>query len=315
MNRPAELARRDPPVGLGAGRLSDEAERRLARPKTAPLRPPPRHDTEAVARWRESIHELWLAGDPTAEECGHAEATIGGVRCLVAEGPGDHAPTIVYFHGGGFALGSPEVALAITDRLRAWANIVSVDYRLAPEHPFPAAFTDATEVLEALGMCRDDPRKTAPRLVLAGDSAGAGLATAACLQNPANVAALVLFSPQLDLTTTTHRRIDDPSSDVDQRTAEWLRIAYCDGRAPNDPQISPLHGKLAGLPPTLVQVGAIDSSLRQAIRFSRLAAVADASVTLDVWDGLWHTWHYHRELPEADRALEEAGRFAKRYGR
>lgn len=316
MNRSAVLGRRDPPVGLGAGRLSDEAERRLARPKTAPLRPPPRHDSEAVARWRATVHQSWLAGDPTAEECDHTETSIGGVRCLVADGPSDHAPTVVYFHGGGFALGSPEVALPITDRLRAWANVVSVDYRLAPEHPFPAALTDATTVLEALGELGDvDRPKTAPALVLAGDSAGAGLATAACLRSPADVAALVLLSPQLDLTATTHPRIADPSSDVDHRTAEWLRVAYCDGRAPNDPQISPLQGDLGGLPPTLLQVGAIDSSLRQAIRFARLAAVADADLTLDVWDGLWHTWHYHRELPEADRALEEAGRFAQRFSR
>lgn len=269
-----------------------------------------------MARWRASVHEGWLEGDPAAEECGHIETTIGGVRCLFAEGPSDQAPTVVYLHGGGFALGSPEVALPITDRLRAWANIVSIDYRLAPEHPFPAALTDATAVVEALGeRDRVDPPGPASPLVLAGDSAGAGLAAATCLNNPTNVAALVLLSPQLDLTPTTHRHTADPSSDVDHRTAEWLRVAYCDGRAPNDPQISPLRGDLRGLPPTLLQVGAIDSSLRQAIRFSRIAAVADADLTLDVWDGLWHTWHYHRELPEADRALEEVGRFAQRFGR
>ena len=185
---------------------------------------------------------------------------------------------------------------------------MSVDYRLAPEHPFPAARSDAATVVAALAARERRP------LVLVGDSAGSALAVTVSLAGLADIAALVLLSPHVDLMPPTKRsnRID-PSSDVDEVTATWLRRAYCHASSPADPLISPLRADLAELPPTLIQVGAIDSSLRQAIRFARLARLAGADVYLDIWDGMWHTWHYHRELPEADRAIEEAGRFIEQF--
>ena len=295
--------------------MSAEARARLERPAASPLRPPPPEDVAAIAQWRAIVHEAWLAGDPSAEACGHRELTLGGVRCLVTGTVGggestasDDRPIVIYHHGGGFALGSPEVALPITERLARYGSVVSLDYRLAPEHPYPDAFDDARRVLEAVSAA-------APGVpvVLAGDSAGANLAVSVALECPetATVAALVLFSPHLEQRPQRggSDRSSDPRSDVDDATARWLRDAYCGGLDPDDPRLSPLRAELAGLPPTLIQVGTVDSTLGSAVRFARSARVSGVDVTLDVWDGLWHAWHYHRNLPEADRALAEAGRF------
>ncbi len=219
---------------------------------------------------------------------------------------------VIYHHGGGFALGSPEVALPITERLAGFASLVSIDYRLAPEHAYPAAFDDALAVLEEVrAMAVDRP------LVLAGDSAGANLALSVALScvgdDGPGIAGLVLLSPHLDQgphdSPPSADRVDDPRSDVDDIAAQWLRSAYCGTVDPADPRVSPLRAEPTGLPPTLVQVGTVDAALANAVRFARSARSSDVEVTLDVWDGLWHAWHYHRDLPEADRALAEVGRF------
>ncbi len=288
----------------GAGSLSPQAEARLAGPAQDPLRPPPPTDREALAAWRRSIHDRWLDGDPSAEACGHRPVTIGGVPCLRAEREG--APLMIYFHGGGYALGSPEVALPITERLAAGCDVVSVDYRLAPEHPFPAAVNDAVAVHEA--MREIDSRRP---VVLAGDSAGSSIALSLALDLVGRgepPAALVLLSPHLDQ-RSSDRPAADPMSDVDKTAAAWLSEAYRGGRPADDPAVSPLLADHRGLPPTLVQAGTIDSSLTTAVRFARSARARGVPITLDIWDGLWHTWHYHRELPEAQAALDEALRF------
>ncbi|MDH4075066.1 MAG: alpha/beta hydrolase, partial [Acidimicrobiia bacterium] len=301
--------------GWGLGVLSPEARERLARPPGKPLRPPPLDDHGAVARWRAQVHAAWLAGDPPAGACGHEQVTLAGVRCLwtpgPAAGPGDRplatgGPIVVYFHGGGYALGSPEVALPITQRLAAGGlGVVSVGYRLAPEHPWPAAVTDAVAVFRAV-------RKAAPgrRLAVGGDSAGGNLALSVAQRTRhdgdagGGPGAMVLFSPHLDHGGPLRR-----GDDTDEAGAAWLRAAYCGSADPADPRISPLRGDLSGLPTTLVQVGTRDGLLGQAARFARAARRAGNDVTLDVWDGLWHTWQYHRDLPEADQALAEAAAF------
>ncbi len=293
----------------GTGTLSQEAVARLAKPPTGPLRPPPADDLHAVQRWRASVHADWLQGDPSAEQCGHSEVTIGGVRCLATGPPAARAgrasgPTIIYFHGGGYCLGSPEVALPITERLATYGPVVSVDYRLAPEHAYPAAVEDGRVVFNEL--------KASGPVVLAGDSAGANIALAVALSDPGQVQALALFSPHLEFEPKPgphSARVDDPLSDVDDHAARWLSAAYLGSRSADDPELAPALGDLSALPPTLVQVGSIDATLGGASRFARRARLAGAPVTLDVWDGLWHTWHYHRDLPEADRALAEAGAF------
>ncbi|MEM9132384.1 MAG: alpha/beta hydrolase [Actinomycetota bacterium] len=324
--------------------LSAAARARLARPSPAPLRPPPIDDHVAVAAWRHAEHRAWLEGDPSAAACGHRPDRVGGVDVLRAGpslathgsasaveapaggggGPGG-TPLVVYAHGGGYAVGSPTTALPITERLAARCEIVSIDYRLAPEAPYPAAVEDVRAVVEAVSATTPPDRP----LVLAGDSAGAGLVVAALqrLQRvwgaaeaagdppaherpPFGIDGLVLLSPHLDHGPESDAaRARDPRSDVDSVAAQWLRAAYCGAVDPADPGVSPVRGELGGLPPTLVQVGTADSSFDGAVRFARLARSAGVEVTLDVWPELWHAWHYHRDLPEADLALAEAAEF------
>ena len=296
-------------TGIGAGRLSPEAERRLARPPVAPLQPPPVTDLDAVSRWRAAVHAQWLDGDPPAEACGHHSIEVAGVRCLRA---GDDAsdqgrPLVVYCHGGGYALGSPEVAIPITERLAPVAEVVSVDYGLAPEHPHPAGVDDVQAVYRAVSATA-----SGRPVWLAGDSAGANLALATAIRQRDEEGhrpeGLVLLSPHLDHGPSGSERRPEPFTgreDVDTQAAAWLRDAYCADLAPGNWRVSPLRAALDNLPPILVQVGSIDSSLADAVRLSRRARRVGVEATLDVWHGLWHTWHYHRELPEADEAMGE----------
>ena len=269
-------------------------------------------DLDAVARWRAEVHRAWLDGDPSAEACGHREAWLAGVRVL-RSGPAPSHPLLVYLHGGGYALGSPEVALPITERLARGLEIVSVDYRLAPEDPCPAAIDDANAVYRFLLDTTDDRQP----ILVGGDSAGANLALSIALtareRGWPSPAGLLLFSPHLGVeldrsgapATDDHRR-----SDVDRTASAWLAEAYRGHLDPGDPRLSPLGRDLADLPPILIQVGTADTSFEQGVRLARRARAAGVDVVFDVWEGLWHTWHYHRDLPEADRALAEAVNFA-----
>ncbi|MEM9562678.1 MAG: alpha/beta hydrolase [Actinomycetota bacterium] len=302
-------------IGAGDGVLSPSAVSRLRRPPGPPLRPPPLADPTAIAAWRAAVNAAWLDGDPSAEACGHREAVVGGVRVL-RTWPDRDGPLVVYLHGGGYALGSPEVALPITERLARSVSVVSVGYRLAPEHPFPAGVEDATAVYRALSL--DAPDRP---VVLAGDSAGANLALSVALAVRDGAesavpppAGLLLLSPHVD-----HAPRPEPGgspadrpSDVDAEAGRWLTDAYRGSLAADDPRLSPVRAELAGLSPMLIQVGTADTSLDQAVRLARRARLAGVDVDLDVWAGLWHTWHYHRDLPEADRALSEAAEFALR---
>ena len=304
---------------LGTGELSAEALARLARPD-----PPVTHampdladrsaaGVAAVAAWRAAEHESWGEGVEAGEPA-HVAVRVAGVPCLRADGPDADDPgrvTVLYLHGGGYCLGSPGVAVPITARLARFVDVVSVDYRLAPEHPHPAGLDDAWAVY--LALARQGP------VALAGDSAGGGLALGVALRSvaagrdpgqrerPRPPVALLLLCPHLDHAVPA--RGGPAGAEVAAMSA-----AYLAGRDPLEPDVSPLRARsklLAGLAPTLVQTGSADHLFRQAARFARRARGAGAPVTLDVWDGLWHTWHYHRGLPEADAALAEAAAFLR----
>ena len=293
--------------GIGAGWRSEAAQARLARGVGDPdldrpdLGDPVRVDPDAVDRWRAAVHRAWGEGC-VAGEADHQPARIAGVDVLVA-GPPDAPLTVVYAHGGGYVLGSPGVAVPITARLARHLRVVSVDYRLAPRHPFPAALDDVSAVFEALLADATTP------VALAGDSAGGALALGAALRAPGGPCAVVLFCPHLD-----HGPVpDDHREPVPTRSdGRELVALYRAGSDPTDGLLSPGRAathRLAGLPPTLVQAGTDDALHRQAVRLVRRARVAGAPVTLDLWDGLWHAWQYHRDLPEADRAIAEAVEF------
>ena len=227
-----------------------------------------------------------------------------------ASGPG----RLLYLHGGGYVVGSPDTHAGLAGELalRAGLRAVSVDYRLAPEHPFPAAVDDGLAAYRELLSTGTDPRD----LVLAGDSAGGGLGIAtllaareAGLPQPAAVA---LFSPWADLTLTggsirSKEGADPVFTEADVRAYADLYVGAGDRAAP---LASPVFADLAGLPPLLVQAGANEVLLDDAVRLAGRAGADDVEVTLEVGPGLPHVYqlHYGR-LEEADAALDRAARF------
>jgi monoterpene epsilon-lactone hydrolase len=222
----------------------------------------------------------------------------------------------LYFHGGFFASGSAATSVGQAADLarQARMRVVTVDYRLAPEHPYPAAPDDAMTAYRALL----DTGQDVARVALAGESAGANLAVAtlaaiarAGLPQPASA---VLMSPWADLAGTGDSL--KTKADVDPIiTAEAVRVRardYLGGADACDPAVSPVYGSLAGLPPLLIQAGSDETLLDGAIRLAARAAYDDVAVTLDVVPGVPHVFQaYPVLLDEGEAALTRAGAFLR----
>lgn len=238
---------------------------------------------------------------------------LGGRPALEFEG--SSVATILYFHGGSYILGSPATSQHLTTELvrRTGARAFSLDYRLAPEHPFTAPIEDGVAAYrELLGS-----GVPAERIVLAGDSAGGGLsivtllaARDAGLPMPAG---LVAFSPGLDATRTgdsmtSKEGIDPLFTRESLQSTSRIRLG---GQDPRHPLLSPaVYGDVGGLPPLLLQVGTNELLLDDSTRFATRAAAAGVSVILDVTADVPHVFQgLAGRLDEADAALDRAGRF------
>ena len=241
--------------------------------------------------------------------------TLGGRPAVLVEPHGKTRPgTILYFHGGSFSLGSPQTAMALTANLvtRTGIRAISLDYRLAPEHPFPAAVDDCLAAYRNL-LDDADPAE----IVFAGDSAGGGLTVTTCLAaRAAGVplpAGIVAFSPGLDHTrsgaTMTTKEGIDPffTREGLGRTAEM----YLDGADPGQPLLAPaVHADLTGFPPMLLQAGTNELLLDDAVRLAERARAADVDVVLDVTADVPHVFQaFAGSLDEADQALDRAALF------
>jgi monoterpene epsilon-lactone hydrolase len=254
---------------------------------------------------------------PVSDDVRRVDVDLGGVSAIqVSINGADSSSVILYFHGGVYVIGSAAASVPLVADLsrRTNAMVVTVDYRLAPEHPYPAAVEDARTAYEGLLSQGVEPS----RIAIAGESAGGGLAVAlllairdADLPMPSSA---FLMSPYADL-TLSGSTIEE-KEDVDPLfTAEVLRLrvgAYVAGADPSDPFISPVFADLRGLPPMLIQGGSHEILLSDATRLAAKAAEDDVEVVLEVTPGVPHVFQgYAAFLEEGDAALNRAAAFLK----
>ncbi len=220
--------------------------------------------------------------------------------------------TILYLHGGGYCTGSPSTHRAITGHLArlCGARVFAPDYRLAPEHPFPAAVNDSVAAFRGLVSDGVDPAS----IVVAGDSAGGGLAIATALQlrdlAEPMPGALVLFSPWVDL--TLEQTGPAPPGEV-MLSLPWVSEcarAYVADVDPRTPLVSPIAADLRGLPPTLLQVGTDELLLNDSRRLHRKLQADGVKLAYEEYPHRWHVFQANAGLlADADRALESVARF------
>jgi monoterpene epsilon-lactone hydrolase len=270
--------------------------------------------TADVVTLRAGFDEL-MAQIPVPGDVAQRSATIGGVNAVEVTIDGiDATSVILYLHGGVYVIGSAVATVPLVSDLarRAHARAITVDYRLAPEHPFPAAVDDARAAYEGLLDDGIGPEQIA----LAGESAGGGLTIALMLElrkrgTPLPSCAFVM-SPYTDLTLSGDTLVEKESADA-ILTPDGLRLRVSDYVASNDaadPRISPIFGDLTGLPPLLIQVGSHEILLSDALRLAARAAMNDVEVTLEVVPGAPHVFQGFAALvEEANAALDRAATF------
>ena len=252
---------------------------------------------------------------PAGVTCTPVEAGGVSAEWSVADGA-DQDKVILYVHGGGYVMGSAGSHRDMTGRLSqaSGARVLSLNYRLAPEHPFPAPVDDSVAAYRwLLGQGIQ-----ASNIAIAGDSAGGGLALAALIAirdagEPVPAAGIGI-SPWVDMEGTgesmTTRAAVDPV--VQKEGLLGMAKLYLGDADPKNPLAAPLHANLAGLPPLLIQVGDSETLLDDATRITERARKADVDVTLKIWDEMPHVWHLFAPiLPEGQQAIEEIGAFFK----
>jgi monoterpene epsilon-lactone hydrolase len=252
---------------------------------------------------------------PVADDVQRAPVTVGGVGALdVVVGGATSDDIILYLHGGGYVIGSAESSVPLASELarRTSAKVIALDYRLAPENPFPAAVDDAKAAYQGLLSQGIAPG----RIALAGESAGGGLAVATALAlRDAQVplpASILAMSPWADLTLSGSTLVAKQPVDA-TLTGDGMRRSardYVGSADATDPYLSPIFGDLHGLPPVLIQSGSHEILLSDALRLASRAADDDVRVTLDVVPGVPHVFQaYAAVLDEGEAALGRAAEF------
>lgn len=280
------------------------------------LRSRPVDPDATFADLRRGLEEL-VSMSPTPEGARCEPVSAGGVPSEWIQAAGVDGPgTLLYLHGGGYTIGSINSHRGLVARLSAATGLrgLAVDYRLAPEHPFPAAIDDATAAYRWLlgqGVSPD-------RIVIGGDSAGGGLTVATLLalrdDGVPLPAAGVCLSPWVDLegageSMTTRAELDPM---VQRDGLLKMAAAYLGDMHPRTPLASPIHADLRGLPPLLVHVGTRETLYDDSTRLAEVAQAADVHVDLEPWDEMIHVWHaFHPLLPEADLAVARVGEWVR----
>ena len=254
-----------------------------------------------------------MADKPTAPGTTAQDETIGGVGCVVCR-PAAPTSTVLYLHGGGYRLGAARSWTSFATGLAAAADtqVVIADYRLAPEHPFPAALHDAAAVFEALQADHVGP------LFVAGDSAGGGLAvalTVAASQSRQPLPdGLIVLSPWVDLTlrSETFATRADTDQFFPRDSAVEAAESYLQGANPRDPLASPLLADLTGFPKTLIFAGGAETLLGDGLSLCTALVAAGSSVEAHFPAGMQHVWPtLFPDLPESIDAMAAITRFIR----
>lgn len=228
---------------------------------------------------------------------------------------------ILYLHGGGYVTGSIEDHRMMCGLLAnaTGVKVLIPEYRLAPEHPFPAALDDALKVYQWLL----DQGYSSANMIIAGDSAGGGLSVATVLalkeKSGSLPAAVVCLSPWADLALTGQSHTTKAKAEAilnKDVLREWA-LCYTDESNLTNPLVSPVHGDFHGFPPLLIQVGSEEILLDDSTLLAEKARSAGVDVTLKIWDGMWHVWQALGDLiPENKKTFEEIGQFVQgQFGR
>jgi acetyl esterase/lipase len=280
----------------------------------------PQAENPTVEEMRAGFEQMAALFPVAADVDCHAVEAAGRPAEWVAA-PGSHPGRVVlYLHGGGYVIGSINTHRSLVARISAasGARGLAIDYRLAPEHPHPAAVEDATAAYRWLLEQGIEPA----RIAVAGDSAGGGLtlATLLALRDAGDPlpAAGVCLSPWTDLegsgASAQPGAVDDPLLQY-EGLVEMARHYVGEEGDLRDPLAAPLHGDYAGLPPLLIQVGTREILLDDSTRVAERARAAGVDVTLEPWEGLIHVWQMFGALgvPEADEAVTRIGEFVRKH--
>lgn len=261
--------------------------------------------------------EKLLNNFPPKSDIQFEPCTIDSISACWVLAPGvDGKHAILYFHGGGFHAGSIHTHRDLLGRISRASNVpvLAINYRLAPEHPFPAALEDALTAYRWLLE-----QYLPSHLIFAGDSAGGGLVLSLCLklklENLPQPAAAICLCPQVDLT------LSSPSIKTNEGK-DWAKIEllktvprdYCRGMDPKNPLISPYFGDLHGLPPLLIQVGMLELLYDEAVAIAEKAKKSGVHVTLEKMAELGHCWQvFASKVPEGRESIEQIGKFVKKH--
>jgi acetyl esterase/lipase len=253
-----------------------------------------------------------LPADVTVEP-----VSANGVKAEWTSTPdADPSSVILYLHGGGYVICSLDSHrhLAAEAGRAAGTRTLAIDYRLAPEHPFPAAVEDTVAVYRYLLDSGIKPG----RIAFAGDSAGGGLVVGSLLA--IREAGLPLpacgwcISPWVDMQALGQSFVDRSETDPTVQKATILMMAemYLGGADPKHPHAAPIYGDLRGLPPLLIQVGSVETLLDDSLTLARRAGIADVPVDLQIWPEMIHIWHiFFPMLSAGRRAIAAGGRFVR----
>jgi monoterpene epsilon-lactone hydrolase len=282
------------------------------------IRSRPVREEGTIEKTRQEFEALaWLF--PVAADIKRQPASANGVPGEWISAPNStDAATILYLHGGGYTIGSVNTHANMVSRIcrASGARAFSLNYRLAPEHPYPAAVEDATKAYRWLLGQGIRPES----IVISGDSAGGGLSLATLLALKAAgdplPGAAVLLSPWTDLLGTGDslktRAAADPM--INPELIVQGATQYHGSTPASDPLVSPLYGDFHGLPPMLIQVGDAEVLLDDSTRVAEKAKAAGVDVTIEVWDEMIHVFQiFAPTLPEGQQAIDRIGEFVKQH--